>query len=159
MSDEALPFSQEVARAQLQLAQAWSCFLLVISTSQESLLQGSPLRLSLLKELLTALESQLESQTTPMETVIAIATELSMLYTVLLRKWSCDLSKLDGETLPSFNQILQLSGRLDPSLSMEMHTHLYSALIQVIRTSKLHKGTCIYIYMYLFYFSTGLYGK
>ena len=143
MSDKELSSSQEMSRAQLELIQAWSCFLLVISTAQEGLLQGSPLRLSLLKELLAALESQLETQTTPTETVVAIATELSMLYTVLLRRWSCDLSKLDKEMLPSFNRILQLCGRIDPALSIELYTHLYSGLIQVIRTAKMHKGVCV----------------
>ena len=141
MSDvDDLSSSHEISRAQLELAQAWSCFLLVISTSQEALLQDSTLRLSLLKELLTALESQLQIQTMPTETVIAIATELSMLYTVLLRRWSCDLSRLDEEMLPSFNRILQQCGRVDPALSVELHSHIYSGLIQVIRTAKAHKG-------------------
>ena len=143
MSDsEDLSSSYAISRAQLELAQAWSCFLLVISTAQEALLQGSTLRLSSLKELLAALESQLAIQTSPTETVVAIATELSMLYTVLLRRWSCDLSKLDEEMLPSFNRILQLAGQVDPALSIELHAHLYSGLIQVIRTAKAHKGTC-----------------
>lgn len=141
MSDsDGFSSSHEISRAQLELAQAWSCFLLVISTSQEALLQGSTLRLSLLKELLAALESQLQIQTTLTETVVAIATELSMLYTVLLRRWSCDLSKLDQEMLPSFNRILQQCGKVDPALSIELHSHLYSGLIQVIRTAKAHKG-------------------
>ena len=141
MSDvDDLSSSLEISRAQLELAQAWSCFLLVISTSQEALLQDSTLRLSLLKELLTALESQLQIQTMPTETVVAIATELSMLYTVLLRRWSCDLSRLDEEMLPSFNRILQQCGRVDPALSVELHSHIYSGLIQVIRTAKAHKG-------------------
>ena len=150
MSDEPTTpgTSKEVLGAQLDLAQAWSSFLLVISTTQESLLQGSTLRRALLKELLVALESQLESQASPTNTVVAIATELSMLYTVLLRRWSCDLSKLDEETLPSFNRILQLTSRLDSALSIELHAHLYSSLIQVIRTLKMHEGTrtCTVLY-------------
>ena len=141
MSDEIHSSPKDVARAQLELVKAWSSLLLVISTSQESLLQGSPLRLSLLKELLISLESQLESQEPHTKTVVATATELSMLYTILLRRWSCDLLKLDDATLPSFNRILQLSGKLDPALCIEMHTHLYSGVIQVIRTLKMHKGT------------------
>ena len=141
MSDsDGLSSSHEISRAQLELAQAWSCFLLVISTSQEALLQGSTLRLPLLKELLAALESQLQIQTTPTETIVAVATELSMLYTVLLRRWSCDLSKLDKEMLPSFNHILQQCGRVDAALCIELHSHLYSGLIQVVRTAKAHKG-------------------
>ena len=143
MSDEIHSYSKDIARAQLELVQAWSSFLLVISTSQESLLQGSPLHLSLLKELLVSLESQLESQEPYAKTAVAVATELSMLYTVLLRRWSCDLLKLDDGTLPSFNRILQLSGRLDPALCIEMHTHLYSGVIQVIRTLKMHKSTSL----------------
>ena len=141
MSDsDGFSSSHEISRAQLELAQAWSCYLLVISTSQEALLQGSTLCLSLLKELLAALESQLQNQTALTETVVTIATELSMLYTVLLRRWSCDLTKLDEEMLPSFNRILQQCGRIDPALSVELHSHLYSGLIQVIRTAKAHKG-------------------
>ena len=130
----------EVARGQLELARAWSSFLLVISTTQESLLQGSPLRLSLLKELLVAIESQLESNSSPTATVVTIVTELSMLYTILLRRWSCDLPELDKETLPSFKRILHLLGRVDPTLSLELSTHLYSGLIQVIRKPELLKG-------------------
>ena len=142
MSDsDVISSSHAISRAQLELAQAWSCFLLVISTAQEALLQSSILRRSLLKELLAALESQLQNnQTTPTETVVTIATELSMLYTVLLRRWSCDLSKMDEGMLPSFNRILQGCGRVDPTLSIELHSHLYSGLIQVIRTAKSHKG-------------------
>ena len=143
MSDEDTPPSSDGPRGQLELARAWSSFLLVVSKTQESLLQGSPLRLSLLRELLVALESQLGSQGSPTETVVAIATELSMLYTVLLRRWSCDLSELNEETLPSFNRILQLSGRVEPALSVELITHLYSGLIQVLRTTELQKGTVI----------------
>ena len=141
MSDDPDHTLVEVTRGQLELAQAWSSFLLVISATQQSLLQGSPLRLELLKELLVALESQLESQTSSTEIVVAIATELSMLYTILLRRWSCDLSELNKETLPVFNRILHQLGRLEASLSVELTTHLYSGLIQVIRTTELHKGT------------------
>ena len=145
---EGLSFSPDITRAQLEMAQAWSSFLLVISTAQEALLQDSTLRLSLLNELLSALESQLAAQTTPTKTVVAIATELSMLYTVLLRRWSCDLSKLDEEVLPKFSSILQLTNRIDPALSIELHTHLYSGLIQVIRTSKTHKGEfCVWVHV------------
>ena len=127
--------AESAVEAQLQLAQAWSTFLCVGSTN-EKLFHLSEIKLHerLLQEILHIIHSQLD----PTSPRISMATELSILYTVLLRKWKDECMKFDGVISRIFIDILSRCALLEPNSSLEIITHLYTCLIQifsVLRTS------------------------
>ena len=53
----------------------------------------------------------------------------------------CSNVKLSGAAVGQFVHILHLAGRLDPSQSAQLHTHLYSTMILLLKTLRSNKGT------------------
>ena len=135
-SSSAHPLPPELSRAQYELAGAWSSLLLVAASNEHVFHLSSPAHHSeLLNGILEALESQLRGTAAVSDVVVAIATELSMLYMVLSRKWSCDSIKIGQEVVCTFNNILQSSGTIETHVSMEMMALIYSSLVQLLRNN------------------------
>ena len=113
-----------------------------LSPSQEAVYQLSlsALRETVLEGCLEALESQV-SATPPSRTTIAIATELSLLYLVLLRRWSHDL-ELRGDLIGRFDNILKCCSKLECSDSVQLCVSLYSILILLLKTLRHNSGRC-----------------
>ena len=141
----ALPSTADSAsfKAQLLMSQAWSTLLCVASSHEKVFhLSDSVLRGSMLQEILDCINSQLNSEFPPSSMRIALATELSVLYMVLLRKWINQTKNFGSVTVQSFIGIMSLTSRLHPSLSLELTVHIYTSLLQLLSALHTSKGPC-----------------
>lgn len=115
----------------LELCGAMSTLFLTLCSSPHTkdVFQSLTLRQEILSQLLEALKSHL--------TTIAIATELSMLYLVLYRKWSRDIKSCHG------NKALSLIGEVLLSVPSELAMPLYSIVLLVLQSSRCNEGECV----------------
>ena len=117
----------------LELAKALSLLLLVVCSSPDTrhLFKDSSLRCDILNELLHSLHAQLTKPTPD----VALATELSMLYLVLFRKWSHDMIKRNN-----YNDALSVVSQVLLSMPSELARPLYSIAMLALQTARNHKG-------------------
>ncbi|KAL5487078.1 hypothetical protein EMCRGX_G019637 [Ephydatia muelleri] len=136
LTTKPLPLSPVLVEAQLNLARGWKSMLVVGSMDHlDSVFQLSSsnvnTRMDILDGLLRALESQVKAGTEHPKS-LAIATELSALYLILVKKWS----SFKEDTVNRLGRILQLIGQFSFVPTVQLQSHMYSSLLLLIRTAR-----------------------
>lgn len=86
----------------------------------------------LLKEMLAAVDSQLDPSLPTFSHRVLIAEELSMLSAILIRKWVDEAENFAVAAVEGFICILTSCSRLDPSVSYNITVSTYSSLLQLL---------------------------